>query len=330
MRRAPWGPTRKTTRPAAIDDYQISIYNSSMPELRCTFSISISLRSTANKTSAVNPWSFDSLNRFVTFLGLAICLINPLCANAADNWRDKIGVYVTPWSDGDSRFPAGYSDAIKTLQSHASTVWILESWAAIETAPNRFDWTSLDQRVKTAVDAGFTVGLRIQVILSGNDAQKRWVGVSRIPRFYDQNMGSRQFREKATAFYGQIAQRYKGGARYIAVGNTVNKYFEKNLSQWKGFQQSYNAIVDAIHQAAPGMLVVADLNPGGEFFTNPERLKEYVDFFSQSHDDLPRSSVLFHSQRVLWRRLPQLQYHHLSERAGRSAYHGAGEEALPH
>jgi hypothetical protein len=99
-------------------------------------------------------------------------------------------------------------------------------------------------------------------------------------------MGSQQFREKATAFYGQIAERYKGKARYIAVGNTVNKYFEKNPSQWMGFQQSYNSIVDAIHQGAPGTLVVADVNPGGEFLANPERLKKYVNFFSQSHDDL--------------------------------------------
>jgi hypothetical protein len=106
----------------------------------------------------------------------------------------------------------------------------------------------------------------------------------RIPR-YSQNMGSRQFREKAVSFYSQVASRYKGKARYIAVGNTVNKYFEKNPQQWKGFQQSCNPIVDVIHKAAPGILVVADLNPGGQYLANQEPLKKYVDFFSHSHDD---------------------------------------------
>jgi len=219
-------------------------------------------------------------------LVLGVFLTFPASATAADTLQDKMGVYVTPWTDGDSRFPVGYSDALKALHGHASTVWILENWAAIETAPGQFEWDALDAQVNRAVDAGFNLGLRIQIILSGNNAQKRWVGVPRIPRFYSQNMGSQQFREKAAAFYSQVAQRYKGKARYIAVGNSVNKFFEKNHAQWVGFQQSYNAIVDAIHQAAPKILVVADVSPEGKYLPNQQPLKKYVDFFAHSHDDM--------------------------------------------
>jgi hypothetical protein len=205
---------------------------------------------------------------WLSILVVGVFLISPTGANATDSLRDKMGAYVTPWADDDPGFPVSYAEALSALHGHASTVWLLESWAAIETASNQFDWDVLDARVNRAIESGFNIGLRIQIVLSGNDAQKRWVGMPRIPCFYSQNMGSRQFLEKAVSFYSQAASRYKGKARYIAVGNSVNKYFERNPQQWKGFQQSYSPIVDAIHKAAPGILVVADMNPGGRYRAN--------------------------------------------------------------
>ncbi len=217
---------------------------------------------------------------------LIVILQAPQSWGASSQLFDQLGVYVTPATDNDQRFTTSYSEALKTLRGHAAVVWILESWSDIETAPGQYDWTSLDFQLSQARQNGFQVGLRIQVVLCGNDAHKQQVAVSRIPRFYNQDMRSKEFQQRSVEFYRQVAERYKGSVRYVAVGNTVNKYFELNPNQWDGFVKCYDSIVDAIHTAAPGTLVVADITPGAQFFEQPELLRKYISFFAQSHDDL--------------------------------------------
>ncbi len=94
-------------------------------------------------------------------------------------------------------------------------------------------------------------------------------------------MGSAGFRNAAERFFSAAAKRYKGRAKYIAVGNSVNNYFEKYPAQWEGFKSSYNGIVDAIHAAAPGMLIISDVN-SAEKEAAPGK---YLKFFGGSKDD---------------------------------------------
>jgi hypothetical protein len=224
--------------------------------------------------------------RRLPIFAFAVIAILPSYGIAGDDLRDKMGVYVTPFSENDPRFAVGYSEAVNVLRGSASTVWILESWHDIETLKGQYDWQGLDEKVNAAHDAGFSVGLRIQLILCGNDEHKNFVAESRIPAFYSQGMGTPEFASQAATFYGQVAQRYRDKVKYISIGNSVNKYFEQYPEQWEGFKRSYNDIVDAIHRANPASLVVSDITYGEEFYTHQGAMKKYVDFFSQSNDDL--------------------------------------------
>ena len=212
----------------------------------------------------------------VTILVLFLPVLLP-CAKTAD----KIGIYVTPCKDNDSFYELSYREAIGTLKGNASTVWILESWNNIEKAPGVYDWSSVDERVELAAGNGFNIGLRLQFVLCGNDNNHKSVALSQVPAFIDQDMVSGGFRAGAERFYAAAAKRYMGRVKYLAIGNSVNNYFEKHQDQWEGFKSSYNGIVDAIHAAAPGMLVISDVN-SSEKEASPEK---YLKFFGGSNDD---------------------------------------------
>ena len=199
--------------------------------------------------------------------------------------NEKISVYVTPQEHEAGHYPVSYAEALRSLKGSARTVWVLESWRNVEIADGKYDWSSLDERIHAAVKSGFDVGIRMQVVLCGNNAKKEFVAVSRVPKFVDQDMSSADFRQKAERFYAALAARYKAEARYIAVGNSVNKYFERNPKQWQGFKAAYPGIVKAIHAAAPKTLVLSDLVSGGEFWTDREKFQTYLDFFGDSPDD---------------------------------------------
>ncbi len=208
----------------------------------------------------------------------------PAAPRPAVSVNEKIGLYVTPPGMNTPHFPVGYAQAVKTLKGYARTVWVLESWRDIEVADGQYDWASLDQRIDEAVTNGFDVGIRAQIVLCGNNAKKEFVAISRVPTFVG-DMSSAGFAAKAQRFYGALAQRYKGKARYIAVGNSVNKYFDRNPTEWEGFKKAYPGIVRTIHAADPKVIVLSDLVCGGEYYQDKDKLQKYLDFFGQSEDD---------------------------------------------
>jgi hypothetical protein len=203
----------------------------------------------------------------------------------AEDFRDKIGIYVTPHDENDPRFVVSYTQALETLKGHARVVWALERWRRIETKEGEFDWSSLDRRVNKATELGFEVGLRLQLVLCGNDARKQHVAAIQTPAYIGDTMDTDAFRTAVVRFYGTAAQRYKGKVKYISVGNSVNKYFEENPKDWAGFKKIYPKIVDAIHAADPKIVVMSDLASGGEFFADEARMSKYTDFFRDSNDD---------------------------------------------
>jgi hypothetical protein len=97
------------------------------------------------------------------------------------------------------------------------------------------------------------------------------------------------FRDAVVRFYGAAAQRYKGKVKFIAVGNNVNEYFERNPKDWEPFKKVYPKIVDAIHAADPKIVVMSDLESAGPeefgFFTDEAKMSKYTDFFRDSNDD---------------------------------------------
>ena len=199
--------------------------------------------------------------------------------------NDKIGLYVTPPDEGSKHFPVSDAEALRALKGYARTVWVMDSWRGIETADGKFDWSRLDKRVDAAIENGFDVGIRAQLVLCGNDDKKQFVAISRVPKFVDADMSSADFQQKVVRFYAALAQRYKGKARYIAVGNSVNKYFDRYPKQWDGFQKAYAPIVKAIHAADPKVRVLSDIEVGGEYYEDKAKLQKYVDFFRDSGDD---------------------------------------------
>lgn len=199
--------------------------------------------------------------------------------------RDKIGLYVTPDEENDPEYNVSYTCAVDTLKGYACTVWCLERWRRIETADGVFDWTSLDRRVNKAAERGFDLGLRLQLVLCGNDAQKRSVAMIQTPAYVGDTMDNEVFRTAIVRFFGTAAARYKGKVKYIAVGNTVNKYFERHPEHWEGFKKVYPAIVDAIHAADPGIIVMSDLASGDEFFNDEAKMDKYAAYYRACNDD---------------------------------------------
>jgi hypothetical protein len=221
------------------------------------------------------------MNIFLSF-GMVVLFGSSLLAG---NPQDKIGIYVTPHDESDPRFVVSYTQALETLKGHARVVWALERWQRIETKEGGFDWSSLDRRVNKAAEQGFDVGLRLQLVLCGNDAQKHHVTVIQTPAYIGKTMDTDAFRSAVVRFYGTAAKRYKGKVKYIAVGNSVNEYFEQNPKDWEGFKKIYSKIVDAIHAADPKIVVMSDLASGKEFFTDEAMMSKYTDFFRESNDD---------------------------------------------
>lgn len=192
--------------------------------------------------------------------------------------NDKIGLFVTP--DVDSKdYTVTSAHALATLKGYAKTVWILERWPVIETRDNTFDWTSIDRRVEEARRNGFDIGLRLQFILCGNTGDRKFLTISQVPGFVNQDMGSEDFRDKAARFCRTAAERYKGKIRYIAIGNSINDYFDNNPKQWDGFKKNYPAIVTAIRSVDPKIVIMPDLA------LEPREYQKYLDYFSSTDDD---------------------------------------------
>lgn len=203
---------------------------------------------------------------------------------APDGVNDKIGIYVTP-DKAPKPFPVDYDQAIATLKGNARTVWVLDGWLDIETADGKYDWASMDHRIDVAIKNGFDVGIRTQLVICGNDNNNKPVAVSKVPRFFNQDMTSDEFMQKVARFYHELAARYKGKARYITIGNSVNSYFIKYPKQWEGFKTAYPAIVKAIREADPKVIILSDLEYGTEFFPDKKKMQPFLDFFTTTPDD---------------------------------------------
>jgi hypothetical protein len=223
----------------------------------------------------------DSMNRLLPALMAALSMPCVLPSDASD----KIGIYVSPEDEHDPDYNVSYTSALDTLKGHARTVWVLERWRKIETKEGEYDWSSVDRRVGEAVKRGFDIGLRLQIVLVGNDEKKRPVAVTGMPLYLGEKMDSDAFNAAVVRFYAAAAQRYKGKARYIAVGNSVNSYFERHPDNWEAFKKIYPKIVDAIHAVDPKLIVMSDVEAGTEFFNDEKKISRYTDFFRDSNDD---------------------------------------------
>ncbi|MGD2248174.1 MAG: hypothetical protein PVF58_07180 [Candidatus Methanofastidiosia archaeon] len=198
---------------------------------------------------------------------------------------EKLGIYVTPDVEESEIWPKTYSTALNKAKEGFSTIWILASWKDIEKEEGVYDWSVIDMRINAARDKTFNVGIRTLIITTGNDEKGNFVSELTIPHDVNQNMSSTDFKQRAVTFYRELVTRYKGKVKYIAIGNSVNDYFEQYLEQWEGFKTVYPEIVDAIHTIDSDIIVMNDLNYGESFYSDKGKMQKYLDYFKSSTDD---------------------------------------------
>ena len=209
---------------------------------------------------------------------------NPVTEEYTKN--EKLGIYVTPDVEENEIWPTTYSTALnKAKEGCFSTIWVLAGWEDIEQKDGLYDWSVMDMRIDKARENNLDVGIRTLIITTGNDEKGNFVSELTIPPDVDQDMSSADFEQRAVRFFCELTTRYKGKVKYIAVGNSVNDYFEYYPEQWEGFKSVYSKIVDAIHTIDSTIIIMSDLNYGESFYSDKGKMQKYLDYFKLSNDD---------------------------------------------
>lgn len=200
--------------------------------------------------------------------------------------NEKLGIYVTPDVEEGGIWPTTYSTALKKAKEGCfSTIWILVGWKDVEKEEGVYDWSVVDMRINKARENTFNIGIRTLIIATGNDEKGNFVSELTTPHDVSQDMSSLDFKQRAVMFYRELVTRYKGKVKHIAVGNSVNDYFEHYPEQWEGFKIVYPEIVDAIHAIDSAITVMNDLNYGESFYSDKKKMQKYLDYFGSSNDD---------------------------------------------
>ena len=225
----------------------------------------------------------------ISVILISACVEEEEITPAVEEYRiknEKLGIYVTPDVEENEIWPTAYSNALnKAKEGCFSTIWILVDWKDVEQKDGIYDWSVVDMRINKAREKGFDVGIRTLIITTGNDEKGNFVSELTIPEHVSQDMSSADFKQRTLKFYRELITRYEGKVKYIAIGNSVNDYFEHYPERWEGFKIVYPEIVDALHNIDPTIIIMGDLNYGEFFYSDKGKMQKYLDYFGSSNDD---------------------------------------------
>lgn len=171
----------------------------------------------------------------------------------------KVGMYVTPCGpDPNSEYLVNYETALeKAKEGHINTVWAVIPWPWVETTASAYDWSRADAIILPASQQGFNVGVRLMILLTGDGTS---IIAPVFPPGISHDLASASFQNSVVAFFHAFAARYGDKIKYLTIANGINNYFDKAPGQFAPFLQAYARILDTVHQAAPNVVVMPDLD----------------------------------------------------------------------
>jgi hypothetical protein len=239
-----------------------------------------------------------SIRTIVVFLTMVTSLSVALEFSAPGHTagvRGKLAIGITPTGSiptslyAVSDYAVNYLTALdRAEEGNFDTIWVLVRWYEIEQQPGIYDWSVSDATIMPAYERGFEVGVRLIVLLTGNDENGSYVSVPAMPDYVNRDFSSAAFKEAMVNFYRAFAEYYKGKVKYVAVSNSLNTYFEQfpdGKDNFGGFLKAYVEVVDAMHRVAPDMLVMPDLDFGSIYQDRVNSRARFLDPFLATDSD---------------------------------------------
>jgi hypothetical protein len=121
------------------------------------------------------------------------------------------------------------------------------TWSTLETSPGVYSLASLQNRLTSSSNDGFTVYLGIQVI---NTVPKETPSDLLSVTWNDPTMKSR-FHSLLDAIRPLLTSNVK----YLSIGNEVDSYFSSHPTEWTQYENFYDDALAYVHQTMPGIQV---------------------------------------------------------------------------
>jgi hypothetical protein len=155
----------------------------------------------------------------------------------------------------DSNPPANtsfsYADHVAVEQQTAADgarfLYLSASWAELETSPNTYAFTNLQNWINYAASNGFSVGLTVRTV----DSNQLSLPADLQGRPLNDAVVISRFKALLTA----LAPSMKSNVKWVNLANEVNIYFSQNLAALVPFQQFFAAGYSTIKTANPSILV---------------------------------------------------------------------------
>lgn len=181
---------------------------------------------------------------FQAILDSAACSNAPAKAEAGDG---LVGLILTP-PNNDFSFNSLRATVVEAHDAGVQATHTYMTWGDVETQPGVYDWTFPDVLMDTMSLEGMRLSLVIDFIhtsVPGNPPED----------LVGRGFSDPEYRQRATVFAVDVAERYADELDYLELGNEVNIYLNVHPEDVQPYLEFLREAREAIHAVRPDLPV---------------------------------------------------------------------------